>query len=146
MSKPEEIKPIGQGQGPPPELVRQYEEAQRKNKNRKHIPDENFERLKQELVVIRAKAVAVLKNKGKVSDVDREQILAEHETLAITRPTLFYHAISPDKDLTLAMEMIDILIARQSSGNRSLKKASKEMWNHLSDRLAFPEAKTWIKQ
>lgn len=111
-----------------------------------HIPNEDFSKLKRDILTIRAEAIAKKKRHGKITDEDRKGWEKRFSDIAYRRPFLFYMATDVERtpDISLATNMIDALENQRKTGDLSYQKSTRTLINMLSDKLNFPDAKRWL--
>lgn len=134
--------------GPPKELLDRYRRIMEKEKKaHKRIPNEDFARLKADLIELRRLAeAAAAETGGTVPEGAIAKWQEAYPDLALRRPTLFNMVVNPQKDLTMALGMVDILQGQRDSRNYDIEDANHKLVTYLCDQTGFQQGKEWLAQ
>jgi hypothetical protein len=110
------------------------------------FPDEDYESVKKDVLALRARATAMVKRKRNITDGTKAGWEKQFPSLFQKRPTLFLMAADPNKDLTMALRMIEIMSSQRKAGNLNRKDANIKVMDALAKIGNVPEAAKWIEK
>ena len=106
------------------------------------IPDEDFGKLKSDLLDLRAKAEEMAKS----GEVLMDALIDQFPDVARRRPTLFRLVANPDKDMSIPLGMVSILEAQRASWNLDIEDANHKLVTYMCDSTGFEQGKKWLAQ
>jgi hypothetical protein len=130
---------------PPPEILEKYRKQLRNQKTPTKIPNEDFSKLKAELLELRALAESKAKE-GPIAATDLSDWRHKFVDLALQRPTLFNLVANPEKDMKIALGMVDILQNQREAKNYSLEDSNHQLVHYMCDQTGFEKGKTLLAQ
>lgn len=135
-------------EGPPREVLERYKKEMANYKQPTKIPNEDFTRLKTEMFALRALAEKRKAEKPDepISEAERSEWREMFSDMAMRRPSLFHIAANPDKDMKIALGMIDIMQFQRDSKNYDIEDATHKLVNFMCDQTGFAQGKRWLAQ
>ena len=129
---------------PSPEELQRYRRSVENQKTPTRIPNEDFGKLKQDLLTLRADVEETAKTGITAEHISKWQ--KQYPDLISQRPTLFSIVINPQKDIKMALGMVQILQTQRESKDNDIETANHKLVTYMCDTTGFKQGKVWLEQ